>query len=87
MAFKRGDYMSMKEIADLWGFSHDSALRWTLKYADRDAVEVHGGAYYVHKDEVLRWKAAFDGLYPDGKLAHIPFKKLHELVASRRVAA
>ena len=83
MAFKRDDYMSIQEIAKDWGFSHDAALRWLQKYADKDAVEVYGGMYFAHKDEVHRWKAAYDGMYPGVKLPHIPFKKLSEVVARR----
>ena len=84
MAFRRDDYMSIQEIADDWGFSHDTALRWLKKYADKDAVEVHGGKYYAHKDEVHRWKAAYERNYMPMKLAQVPFKKLSELVAAER---
>lgn len=83
MVFVRSDYMSVNEIADLWGFSHDTALRWVTKYADKDAVEVHGGAYYVHKDEVLLWKHTYDQFFTARRLAHVPFKRLHELVVAK----
>ena len=81
MAFRVHDYMTTQQIADDWGFSEDTALRWLRKYADKDAVEVHGGRYYVHKDEVHRWKADYDKKYLPMKLAQIPFKKLAAEVA------
>lgn len=81
MAFNASDYMTVKEIAADWGFSDDTALRWVKKYADKDSIEVHGGRYFVHKEEVHRWKAAYDHHYLPMKLATVPFKKLGQLVA------
>jgi DeoR/GlpR family transcriptional regulator of sugar metabolism len=62
--FNRDDYMSVEEIASDWGFSRDTARRWIRKYADKSFVRLHQGMYYVHKDEVNRWRAAYEGKYP-----------------------
>lgn len=78
--FNKDDYMTVEEIASDWGMNVETIRRWIRKgYADRKMVEVHGGKYWVHKEEVHRWRAAYEGTYPI-KGRRVPFAPVRRLL-------
>lgn len=56
--FNKDDYMTVADIMADFKAARSTVTRWIAKgYLDKQYVEVHGGQYYIHKDEVNRWKA------------------------------
>lgn len=59
------DYMTIKQITEYWPqMNRETVRRWIHKYFDKSKVEVMGAQYYVHKDEVERWKSAYTDSFP-----------------------
>lgn len=58
------DYLNTEDIATEFSCSTETARRWIDKYFDRSAVEVMGGRYYVHKNEVQRWRERYGDVKP-----------------------
>lgn len=85
--FNRDDFMTVSEIAAEFNVSTDAVLRWiNKKYLHPSQVEVHGGKYYVNKEEVQQWKNALDGrppmrgrklppVYPEGFLSRAEIER------------
>lgn len=59
------NYYTTGEVANIFGLSQNTVRRWIREgRASTQYVEVYGGGYLIHPDQVDRWRAALGGKSP-----------------------